>query len=174
MGAHTAVRFALDAPERVLGLVLITPAFEPGGTTGRPLERWDALSDGLRSGGVEGFLAAYGKPPVPEAWQDTVQRVVRQRLELHRHPDAVADALRCVPRSQAFGAWEELRSLRVPAAVVASRDEADPEHPFATGRRYAELIPGAVLETEDPGASPLAWQGARLSKVIAGVAGRAG
>src|SRR3954467_15625241 len=29
MGAHTAVRLAVDAPERVAGLVVITPAFDP-------------------------------------------------------------------------------------------------------------------------------------------------
>ena len=30
MGAHTVLRFALDAPERVAGLVVITPAYDPG------------------------------------------------------------------------------------------------------------------------------------------------
>ena len=64
-------------------------------------------------------------------------------------------------------------SLALPAVVVASRDEADPEHPFAVGERYAEAIPGAELVSEAPGESPLAWQGSRLSKVIAGVAERA-
>jgi len=54
--------------------------------------------------------------------------------------------------------------------VVASRDEADPEHPYAVGERYAEAIPGARLVSEDDGASPLAWQGAQVSKVIAEVA----
>ena len=29
MGAHTLLRFALDTPDRVLGLVVITPAFDP-------------------------------------------------------------------------------------------------------------------------------------------------
>ena len=29
MGAHTAVRMALDHPERVAGLVIATPAFDP-------------------------------------------------------------------------------------------------------------------------------------------------
>ena len=51
--------------------------------------------------------------------------------------------------------------------VVASRDEADPGHPFATAERYAEAIPGARLESEEPGKSPLAWQGGQLSRVIA-------
>ena len=57
--------------------------------------------------------------------------------------------------------------LDLPVTVVASRDEADPEHPYAIGERYAEAIPGAQLVSEEPGKSPLAWQGGQLSRVIA-------
>ena len=42
-------------------------------------------------------------------------------------------------------------SSTLPTVVVASRDEADPEHPYAVGERYAEAIPGARLVTEEPG-----------------------
>jgi pimeloyl-ACP methyl ester carboxylesterase len=171
MGAHTIVRFALDHGDRVAGVVLVTPAYTPEGEHDG-LARWDALSDGLRSGGVEGFVAAYGEPGVPEAWRDTVSTVLRQRLSAHEHPGAVADALRAVPRSRAFEDWAELDELDLPCVVVASRDEADPGHPFAVGERYAQAIPGAELRTEEPGASPLAWQGGQLSRVIAGLAER--
>ena len=58
--------------------------------------------------------------------------------------------------------------------VVADSDEADPGHPLAVGRAYAEAIPGARLVTEEPGSSPIAWQGNQLSKLIAGVALQAG
>jgi pimeloyl-ACP methyl ester carboxylesterase len=166
MGAHTAVRFALQHPERAAALVLITPAFDPDEGE-RGLERWDALSRGLREGGVEGFLEAYGEPRVQESFRETVKRVLRQRLSAHAHPEAVADALREVPRSRPFEAWDDLGRLDLPAVVVASRDEADPEHPYATGERYAEAIPGARLVSEEPGKSPLAWQGSQLSRVIA-------
>ncbi len=165
MGAHTLLAFALEHPDRVAGLVVVTPAYDPD-TGPQDLDRWDRLSAGLRAGGVEGFLDAYGEPPVPESFQPTVRRVLRQRLGAHTHPEAVADALAAVPRSRPFASWEDLGRLDVPAIVVASRDEADPEHPLATGRRYAEAIPGAELRTEEPGASPLAWQGGQLSRVI--------
>jgi len=171
MGAHTILRLALDAPRRVAGLVVITPAFDPQ-AEGRELERWDALSEGLRRGGVEGFVEAYGEPEVPERWRETVEEVLRQRLSAHEHPEAVADALRAVPRSRPFQAWEDLARVEAPTVVVASRDEADPGHPFAIGERYGELIPGARLVSEEPGASPLAWQGGQLSKVIAELASR--
>jgi hypothetical protein len=96
--------------------------------------------------------------------------VIRQRLAQHEHPKAVADALAVVPRSHPFEAIAELQAIRVPTAVVASDDEADPEHPRAVGEAYAAAIPGARLVTDEPGRSPIAWQGSQLSKVIAEVA----
>jgi hypothetical protein len=57
--------------------------------------------------------------------------------------------------------------VNVPTLVVASRDAADPGHPLAVGERYAQAIPGARLAVEDEGASPLAWQGGALSRLIA-------
>lgn len=175
MGAHTALRAALDAPHRVAGLVVITPAYDPDlHLDERRLERWDALSDGLRAGGVEGFVAAYGEPSGDPAWRETILRVIRQRLSEHEHPGAVADALRVVPRSRPFGAIAELSAISVPVTVIASRDEADPGHPLAVGEAYADAIPGARLVVEDPGVSPIAWQGGQLSGVIAGLAQQVG
>jgi pimeloyl-ACP methyl ester carboxylesterase len=165
MGAHTITAFALAHPERVAALVLITPAFDPDDE--RDFRRWDALSAGLRDGGVDGFIEAYGEPKVPEQWRDTIFRVLEQRMSAHEHPEALADALRAVPRSHPFAAWEDLSAIEVPTVVVASRDDADPEHPYAVGERYAEAIPRARLVSEDPGESPLAWQGAQVSRVIA-------
>jgi pimeloyl-ACP methyl ester carboxylesterase len=175
MGAHTALRVALERPERLAGLVVITPAYDPEDTQDETerLARWDALSEGLRTGGVEGFVEAYGTPKSPERWHETIYKVLRQRLGAHEHPEAVADALRAVPRSRPFSAWSELAELELPAMIVASRDEADPEHPFAVGERYAEAIPGAEFRTEEPGNSPMAWQGSQLSAVIAELGVRA-
>jgi pimeloyl-ACP methyl ester carboxylesterase len=171
MGAHALLRFALEAPERVAGIVAITPAFVAGAVDdpGR-MARWHALADGLRSGGVEGFMATYGEPPVPASMRDTVLNVVRQRLSKHEHPGAVADALDVVPASQPFESLDELSAIAAPTTIVASRDEFDPEHPYAVGAAYAETIPGARLVSEEPGKSPLAWQGGQLSKVIAALA----
>jgi pimeloyl-ACP methyl ester carboxylesterase len=169
MGAHTLVWLALHHPERVAGLVIVTPAFSGGNDDAQRIARWDALSDGLRTGGIDGFVEAYGEPHVPEKWRETVVKVIRQRLALHEHPDAVADALRVVPRSHPFGSLEDLSAISVPAVVVASDDEADPEHPQAVGEAYAEAIPGARLVTDDPGRSPVAWQGSQLSRLIAEV-----
>jgi len=174
MGAHTLLRLALERPGRTAGLVVITPAYDPDDDDDpERLARWDALADGLRSGGIEGFLAAQGEPRVPKRWRENVVKVIRQRLALHEHPEAVADALAVVPRSHPFGALEDLSAIDAPAVVVGSRDEADPEHPFALARAYADAIPGARLVSEDEGQSPLAWQCGRLSAVIAEAASAA-
>jgi pimeloyl-ACP methyl ester carboxylesterase len=175
MGAHTALRLTLRRPERVAAVCAITPAYDPR-THGdeERLATWDRLAEGLRDGGVDGFVRAYGEPSAPEPWRDTVLKVIRQRLSAHEHPEAVADALRTVPRSAPFGTIDELAAIDVPALIVPSRDDADPGHPLAVGEAYAEAIPGACLEVEDEGSSPLAWQGGRLSRLIAELAERAG
>lgn len=174
MGAHTILRVAIQAPERVGGLVVITPAYDPvDSASPETLARWDALADGLQRGGVEGFVAAYGTSTVPDAWRETITTVLRQRLSAHEHPEAVADAIRAVPRSQPFDTLHDLAQVQAPTVVVADRDEADPGHPLSVGEAYAELIAGAELVVEEPGRSPIAWQGGQLSKVIAGVAARA-
>jgi len=171
MGAHTLLAFALRAPERVAGMVVITPAYDGDLGEGRGrFERWDALAAGLRAGGVEGFLEAYGTPRVPPQLEGTVLTVIRQRLALHEHPEAVADALQAVPRSRPFETIAALEAISAPAVVVASNDTADPDHPEAVGAAYAEAIPGARLVTDPPGSSPIAWQGSRLSHLIAEVA----
>jgi pimeloyl-ACP methyl ester carboxylesterase len=165
MGAHTAIRFALEHPQRVAGLALVTPGYDPLRFPGE-LDRWDALARGLREGGIDGFIAAYDLDSVPVGWRETVERVIRQRLAAHEHPQAVADALAAVPRSRPFDGWSSLAALAIPTLVVGSRDEADPGHPLALARAYADAIPGARLVVEEPGRSPIAWQGGQLTKLL--------
>jgi pimeloyl-ACP methyl ester carboxylesterase len=170
MGAHTLLHFALHHPERTAGLVVMTPAFDPEDDRSDRFAYWDRLARGLRTGGVEGFVEAYGTPDVPEKWHATIDKVLHQRLAAHAHPEALADALEQVPRSRPFEAWEDLRAIQAPTVCVVDRDEVDPEHPYAVGERYTEAIPGARMVSEEPGASPLAWQGAQVSRVISSVA----
>lgn len=170
MGAHTLLRFALEHPARVRALVAITPGFDPDDDRPQRLEEWDRLSGALREGGIDGFLDAYDRARIPLRWRDTALTAIRQRLERHEHLDAVADALAAVPRSRPFESLDELRRIAVPALVIGSRDEADPGHPLELAQRYADAMPGARLLVEEPGRSPLAWQGGRLSRLIAELA----
>jgi 3-oxoadipate enol-lactonase len=166
MGAATAIRVALERPELVTGLVQITPAY-----TGDPyrddagLAYWDRLAAGLESDGTDGFMRAF-EPPDDERWREQVLKFTRQRIERHLHPEALAQAVRLVPRSEAFAGIERLEEIDVPALVVGSRDESDPTHPLAVAEEYARRLPRGELVVEDAGEPPLAWQGAQLSRAI--------
>jgi len=166
MGAHTAVGFALEDPARVAGLVAIGPAYD--GEIGEgSLRYWDGLADALEQGGIDGFVAYIDRVQgIDPRWRDSVLRFTRERMERHRHPEAIVAALREVPRSRPFGSLDELEGLTVPTLVVASHDAADPGHPYAVAEAYAARIPGARLTSEPEGQSPLAWQGGRLSREI--------
>jgi pimeloyl-ACP methyl ester carboxylesterase len=168
MGCHTAADYALEHPDDVAALLLVSPTALGLPTPDEVLAHWDRLADGLEEGGVDGFMKAYEEDlDVAPEWMETALRITRERLERHRDPDAVADALRQVPRSIAFDGLDELRTLDIPALVVASHDDADPSHPYAIAEAWAEALPQGRLVSEERGQSPLAWQGGRLSRVIA-------
>jgi pimeloyl-ACP methyl ester carboxylesterase len=165
MGAATAAAYALEHPERVAALVQVTPGFAGAERSDQELGDWKALADGMERAGVDGFMEAY-EPPKEPRFREAALKFTRQRLERHQHPQAVADALRVVPGSVAFDGLEALGTLEMPALVVGSRDESDPGHPLALAEAYAEHLPNAKLLVEDPGKSPLAWQGAQLSRAV--------
>ena len=167
MGAHTAVAYALRHPGRLSGLVVIGPVFA-GRVGERAIAYWDGLAAALEGEGVDGFVAYIDREQdIDPAWRETVLRITRERLLLHRHPAAVAAAMRALTRSRPFESMQELEGLDVPTLVVASHDEADPGHPRHVAEAYAEHLPRARLVGEEQGESPLAWQGGRLSREIA-------
>jgi len=167
MGAHTAVSYALAHADRLAGLVVVGPAYD-GEITEAALAYWDGLAAALERGGADGFVAYIeANQGIEPAFRDAVLRFTRERISLHERPEALVEALRAVPRSRPFGALDELAAIEVPALVVASYDDADPGHPYAVAEAYAEALPLARLVSEQPGDSPLAWQGGKLSREIA-------
>ena len=169
MGAHTVVAHALEHEGDVAGLVLIGPVYS-GVVSDEVLADWDDLAVALEEGGVDGFVREIDSRGLDPRWRDSVLRFTRERMEAHRHPDAVAAAIRAVPRSRPFESMSELEFLDVPALVVASHDVADPGHPYAVAEDYAGRLPQGRLISEEEGESPLAWQGGKLSREIAAFA----
>jgi pimeloyl-ACP methyl ester carboxylesterase len=168
MGCHTAASYALDHPDEIPGLVLIGPVQLGLPAPDEVLEAWDRLADGLERGGVGGFMEVFESDlRVDARWRETALRITRERMMLHRHPRAVAQALREVPRSVPFDGMAELETLDLPALVVASHDEADPGHPYSVAEAWGASLPQGELVSEDRGKAPLAWQGGRLARVIA-------
>jgi len=168
MGCHTVAHFVLANQDLVRGVVLIGPVSLGLPPTEDRIAYWDTLADGLERDGVDGFMKAYeGLLNVSPEWRETVLRLTRERMKLHRHPQAVADALRAMPRTTPFDGLQELESLHLPALVVASHDDADAAHPYSVAEAWAQAIPGATFVSEEKGEAPLAWQGGKLAREIA-------
>ena len=170
-GSQVAAAYALEQPDRLAGLIEIGPV------NAGPIEdqeairslqaHWDERADGLEQGGVDGFLEVIDRQGLDPDWRDTILRFTRERMLLHRHPEAVAEAMREVSRTKPFDSMDELEFLDIPALVVASHDVADPGHPRDVAEAYAQKLPHSRLISEAEGESPLAWQGGRLSREIA-------
>ena len=135
-------------------------------TSDEALARWDELADGLESGGVEGFLEAYERQGLHAGWRDTLLRITRERLFTHRHPEAVARALREVPRDVPFDVARRARVPRPPGAGGREQRRGGPGAPASVAEAYAARLPDATLVAEGEGESPLAWQGGKLAREI--------
>jgi pimeloyl-ACP methyl ester carboxylesterase len=174
MGAATAMAFTLEHPERVPALVQITPAYTGYARTGDvDGEIWEKLADAL-DGGIDRFLEVAQPGNLPERWREVAREATRQRMERHADLTAVAEALRELPRSIAWKGLEPLSRLDLPVLVVGSQDDSDWLHPLGVAQEYCRKLTNCELVVEDKGDSPLAWQGARLSNVIADFLERVG
>ena len=163
MGAHTLVRFALDHGDRVAGLVVVTPAFDPdddaGRSAARPLGR--ARRRGCARAGWRASSRPTASPTSPERWHETILKVLRQRLSAHEHPEALADALRAVPRSRPFEAWAELRaSSRSRRSSSPAATRPTPSTRTRSASATPRRSPARSCVSEEPG------------QLAAGLAGR--
>jgi pimeloyl-ACP methyl ester carboxylesterase len=167
MGAATAMAFTLEHPDRVPALVQITPAYTGYARTGDvDGENWEKLAEAL-DGGIDTFLEVAQPGDLPERWREVAREATRQRMERHADLAAVGQALREVPSSVAWKGLEPLSKLEVPVLVVGSQDDSDWLHPLGVAEEYCRKLPNCELVVEEKGQSPLAWQGARLSNLIA-------
>jgi pimeloyl-ACP methyl ester carboxylesterase len=174
MGAATAMAYTLEHPERVPALVQITPAYTGYARTGDvDGQAWEKLASALDEG-IDAFVELAQPEGLPERWRDVAREATRQRMERHADLSAVAQALREVPHSTAWKGLDALSALDVPVLVVGSQDDSDRLHPLGVAQEYTRKLPNAELAVEDRGESPLAWQGARLSNVIADFLERVG
>jgi pimeloyl-ACP methyl ester carboxylesterase len=174
MGAATAMALTLEHPERVPALVQITPAYTGYARTGNADgEVWVKLAGALDEG-IDAFVEVAQPTGLPERWRDVAREATRQRMERHEDLSAVAQALRALPGSIAWKGLDALSDLEVPVLVVGSQDDSDWLHPLGVAEEYCRKLPNCELVVEDKGDSPIAWQGARLSNVIADFLDRVG
>jgi pimeloyl-ACP methyl ester carboxylesterase len=142
MGAGVALRFALNHPERVVGLLLIRPAWlhEPI-VKSQPWDREiaDLL---LRHGPAEGERIFR-----TSEWYASTREVSEYAAESLCHQftdrDAMARVHRLIglPRSAPYEHPSDLERVSVPALIVGA--ERDPQHPLEFAREWADGLPDA-------------------------------
>jgi 3-oxoadipate enol-lactonase len=129
MGATVALRFAVDAPDLVCGLVLIAPVPASGG--------------GYSPKGAAYLRSTAGDPAAAREWLARTFAQPPDEATLERLCAAAAQTPRDVAL-ESFESWahadfaEATRAIEAPALVIA------PEHDARTAReRVADLLPNA-------------------------------
>jgi len=142
MGAGVAMRFALNNPDRVDGLLLVRPAWLDGPmpahrlfTTVARLIREDPL-------GREAMAASQPFLELLEASPDAAASLLRQFDD----PQAAERAARLdvMPMDSPIPALACLKSLSMRALVVAT--DQDPIHPLRLARTLAAELPNSALQ----------------------------
>lgn len=123
MGARLALGFAVRAPERVAGLVLVAPELAPEDPAERELRRQrdHAMAQAIETQGLSSFVDAWLSQP-ELATQKQVgdghwKEARRERLE-HK-PLGLAHALRALGPTGEFFSREELAGVRAPTLLIA-------------------------------------------------------
>ncbi len=144
MGAGTAVRVAMEEPERVRALIMA----RPGSSGGPANERLQLLfrlgGEAVRNGGWDAainFLLSI--PEVNEQVTGDPSRLEMLRAEWSRHDEAsLAAALIGIPASAPLTPELDPATITAPVLVIPGDD---PIHPRAAGEEAARIIPGATL-----------------------------
>ena len=144
MGAAIALRFALEYPECVLGLVLSRAAWLDQRRNDN-LHVFSTLAEFIRKyGAVEGarqYRTTEAYQEVLKISPDSAASLLAQ-FEHPRAEETVAKLER-IPGYVPRHLREDWKRICVPTLVLANQQ--DPVHPFDFGQTLAETIPGAQL-----------------------------
>jgi pimeloyl-ACP methyl ester carboxylesterase len=145
LGAAVAVNVANRFPERVLGLVLVRPAW-----IDRPLAenvgRYAKIAGLIREFGVEEGLARFRTSPEFQVIKGESPDCARSLVGQFEQPRA-AECVTPLERLAADTPCSDRRrysDIRVPTMVLGNHQ--DPIHPWHLAKSLADLIPGASLE----------------------------
>ena len=173
MGALTALRLATEQPDRVAGIVAITPAYDPYKRQGC-MSHAEMVAAALRTGDVDALMDAAPVQMADErqgkALAAFARRTAARTVESHLDLDATAEALVAILKEPPLDSFDQLASIDVPTVVVGSRDEFDLNHPLHLATMYAEAVPGSRFVCEEAGQLPLAWKGRDMADLAREVA----
>ncbi len=166
MGAAIALRFALEHPARVLGLVLSRPAWLD-----------ESRADGMKVFSIIAeFIRQHGAWEGAKRYQDTkaYQQVratspdnAKSLLGQFAGPraDETVAKLERIPKYVPSHTRADWRRINVPTLVLANRQ--DEIHPFEFGEVLAREIPGAQFVELTPKAVSLARHGEDVQRALA-------
>jgi 2-succinyl-6-hydroxy-2,4-cyclohexadiene-1-carboxylate synthase len=168
MGARLSLRLALDRPEQVRALVLVsgTPGIEDAGERRARVEsdeRWAELAE---QEGVDAFLAQWLAQPLFATVPAGAPGLGDRRTLT---PAFLAACLRGLGTGAMEPMWERLGELSMPVLLVTGTGD---EKFTAIARRMLERLPDARHEELPGGHALLLEQPERLGRLIADFASR--
>lgn len=144
MGAGIAARTAIDFPDLVRGLILIRPAWLdsrfPDNLALLPL-----IAQLFQENGLDKWQSAYDRHPLVHEFKQLDPLLVdslRQHFDVQSNIERSA-RLVCMPGDRPINDWHEVKTLDIPALVIAC--EADPVHPLRFAEVWAARLPQASL-----------------------------
>lgn len=156
MGGRVALRAALDMPDRVDRLVLVSSGAGIADRTER--EARDAADEELAARieqmPIEAFVAEWSDQPLLARLPRGVADLARAD-RLRNEPRALAAALRGLGQASFAPMWDRLADLAMPVVVVAGEED---EKYAAVARRMTAAIPQARLVIVPGAGHPLPYE----------------
>ena len=143
MGGRIALHLALDQPELVKRLVLISTTPGIAEPTGRAERRRsdEELAEGIERAGIEAFARWWAAQPLFAGQPPEVAAAARAD-RLRNTAEGLAASLRGMGTGRMTPVWDRLGELTMPTTVLVGERDAKFR---ALGERMAERLPNAEL-----------------------------
>jgi len=144
MGAAVALNFALRYPQRVLGLILVRPAWLAERLPAN-LHVYLTLAHFIRQVGPVLGMERFKETETYQNLLRTFPGSAASLLSQFTRPQAeeTVVVLERLPRDAPNNSQQDWKAIQVPTLVLANR--SDPMHPIAYGELLAQTIPEAVF-----------------------------
>ncbi len=141
MGCGTALHAAVQAPDRVRGLLLVIPptAWE---TRQAQAAIWDQLAMAVETDGVDAFIDGVLELESPDPFDGRTEWADSMNIQRAMEPGQLATVLRGAATAD-LPDREAVRSITQPTVILAWTGDAG--HPASTAEELAKLIPGSEL-----------------------------